>query len=141
MNAAEPQWGQTPLMFAAATGRTAAAETLMEAGADPSVTAAVLDIAARAEQDLAARRARQARIARERGGGTAGVIYDERERDKRAKEAQRRARAAAAKAAAREGPDRRRTGDRFHRGFRQDRIRRPRRPEETDGRRNRRGEG
>lgn len=103
VNAVEPNWGQTPLMFAAATGRTAAVETLMEKGADPAITAAVLDVAARAEQDLAARRARQARIARERGGGTAGVIYDERERDKRAKEAQRRARAAAAKAAAEKG--------------------------------------
>ena len=103
INAVEPQWGQTPLMFAAAVGRTAAVGMLMAAGADASVTAAVLDVAARAEQDLAARRARQARIARERGGGTAGVIYDERERDKRAKEAQRRARAAAAKAASEKG--------------------------------------
>ena len=103
VNAVEPQWGQTPLMFAASVGRAAAAETLMKAGADPAVTAKVLDVAARAEQDLAARRARQARIARERGGGTAGVIYDERERDKRAKEAQRRARAAAAKAAREKG--------------------------------------
>ena len=103
LDAVEPQWGQTPLMFAAAIGRTAAVETLMEAGADPSVTAKVLDVAARAEQNLIARRARQARIARERGGGSAGVIYDERERDKRAKEAQRRARAAAAKAAKEKG--------------------------------------
>ena len=103
LDAVEPQWGQTPLMFAAAIGRTAAVETLMEAGADPSVTAKVLDVAARAEQNLIARRARQARIARERGGGSAGVIYDERERDKRAKEAQRRARAAAAKAAREKG--------------------------------------
>ena len=103
LDAVEPQWGQTPLMFAAAIGRTAAVETLMEAGADPSVTAKVLDVASRAEQNLIARRARQARIARERGGGSAGVIYDERERDKRAKEAQRRARAAAAKAAREKG--------------------------------------
>ena len=103
VDSVEPQWGQTPLMFAAATGRTAAVEALMEAGANPGVTAKVLDVAARAEQNLAARRARQERIARERGGGTAGVIYDERERDKRAKAAQRRARAAAAKAAKEKG--------------------------------------
>ena len=103
VDAVEPQWGQTPLMFAAATGRTAAVDALMEAGANPAITAKVLDVAARAEQNLAARRARQARIARERGGGTAGVIYDERERDKKAKEAQRRARAAAAKAAKEKG--------------------------------------
>ena len=103
VDSVEPQWGQTPLMFAAATGRTAAVEALMEAGANPAVTAKVLDVAARAEQNLAARRARQERIARERGGGTAGVIYDERERDKRAKAAQRRARAAAAKAAKEKG--------------------------------------
>lgn len=102
VDAVEPQWGQTPLMFAAAIGRTAAVETLMEAGAKPEITAKVLDVAARAEQNLIARRARQARIARERGGG-ADVIYDERERDKRAKEAQRRARAAAAKAAKEKG--------------------------------------
>ena len=103
VDSVEPQWGQTPLMFAAAIGRTAAVEALMEAGANPAVTAKVLDVAARAEQNLAARRARQERIARERGGGTAGVIYDERERDKRAKAAQRRARAAAAKAAKEKG--------------------------------------
>ncbi len=102
VDAVEPQWGQTPLMFAAGIGRTAAVETLLEVGANPAVTAAVLDVAARAEQDLIARRARQQRIARERGGG-ADVIYDERERDKRAKAAQRRARAAAAKAAKEKG--------------------------------------
>ena len=96
LDAVEPQWGQTPLMFAAAVGRTAAVATLLEAGADPSITASVLDVAARAERDLLARRARQARI--DQGRGAAGVIYDERERDKKAREAQRRARAAAAKA-------------------------------------------
>ena len=101
LDAVEPQWGQTPLMFAAGTGRTAAVATLLEAGADPSITAVVLDVAARAEQDLLARRARQARV--DQGRGAAGVIYDERERDKRAKEAQRRARAAAAKAANEKG--------------------------------------
>ena len=107
-NAREPQWGQTPLMFAAGTGRTAAVEALLEVGADPAVTASVLDIAARAESDLLARRARQARIDRARGA--AGVIYDPRERDKQRKEAQRRAKAAAEKAAkekgrTEEGPD------------------------------------
>ncbi len=100
LNVVEPQWGQTPLMFAAATGRAAAVEALLVRGADPSATASVLDVAARAEADLLARRARQARVDRERGG--AGVIYDPRERDKQRKEAQRRAKAAAAAKAERE---------------------------------------
>ena len=101
LDAVEPQWGQTPLMFAAAVGRTAATEALLAAGADPGVTASVLDVAARAESDLLARRARQARVDRQRGA--AGVIYDPRERDKRRKEAQRRAKAAAAEAASEKG--------------------------------------
>ena len=105
VNAVEPGWGQTPLMFAAGVGRPETVGALLEAGADPAVTAAVLDVAARGEADLIARRARQARVDRERGG--AGVIYDPRERDKQRRAAQRRARAAAAKAEREKG----RTGE------------------------------
>ena len=99
VNAVEPGWGQTPLMFAAGVGRPETVGALLGAGADPAVTAAVLDVAARSEADLIARRVRQARVDRERG---AGVIYDPRERDR-----QRRARAAAAKAEREKG----RTGE------------------------------
>ena len=94
VNAVEPQWGQTPLMFAAAAGRPEAITALLSRGADASVTASVLDIASRSEIDLAARRARQARVDRERGA--AGVIYDPRDRDRRRAA---RAKAEAAKAA------------------------------------------
>ena len=105
VDAVEPGWGQTPLMFAAGVGRPETVRTLLEAGADPAVTAKVLDVAARGEADLLARRARQARVDRERGG--AGVIYDPRERDRQRRAAQRRARAAAARAEAQKG----RTGE------------------------------
>ncbi len=101
VSSVEPQWGQTPLMFAAAAGRPEAVTELLGLGADPSVTAHVLDIASRSELDLAARRARQARIDRERG--SAGVIYDPRERDRRRREAARKLRAATAKAEAEKG--------------------------------------
>ncbi len=92
VDAVEPQWGQTPLMFAAGGGRTDAVKALLEAGADPGITAKVLDVASRAEADLVRRRARQQRIAAERGGA-ANVIFDPRERERRRREA-------AAKAAA-----------------------------------------
>ena len=105
VDAVEPGWGQTPLMFAAGVGRPETVRALLEAGADPGVTATVLDVAARGEADLLARRARQARVDRERGG--AGVIYDPRERDRQRRAAQRRARAAAARAEAQKG----RTGE------------------------------
>ncbi len=95
VDAVEPQWGQTPLMFAAAGGRTGSVNALLEEGADPSITARVLDVASRAEADLVARRARQQRIAAERGGA-ANVIFDPRERERRRREAA--AKAAAEKA-------------------------------------------
>ncbi len=95
VDAVEPQWGQTPLMFAAAGGRTGSVTALLEAGADPSITARVLDVASRGEADREARRARQQRIAAERGGA-ANVIFDPRERERRRREAA--AKAAAEKA-------------------------------------------
>lgn len=107
LDAVEPHWGQTPLMFAAGMARADAAAALLEAGADPSVTASVLDIAARGEADRVARRERQARVDRERGGGAAGVIFDPREFDRRRREAQRKAREAAEKAEREKG----RTGE------------------------------
>ncbi len=95
VDAVEPQWGQTPLMFAAGGGRADAVRVLLEVGADPGITAKVLDVASRAEADLVRRRARQQRIAAERGGA-ANVIFDPRERERRRREA-------AAKAAAEKG--------------------------------------
>ncbi len=96
VDAVEPQWGQTPLMFAAGGGRSESVQALLDAGADPSITAKVLDVASRAEADLVARRARQRRIAEARGGGAANVIFDPRERERRRREAA--AKAAAEKA-------------------------------------------
>ncbi len=43
-NAREGSAGQTPLMFAAAANRAAAAAALLEAGADPGITTAVVDV-------------------------------------------------------------------------------------------------
>lgn len=51
----EPMWDQTPLMFAAAAGRTDVVRALLAAGADPSITARVMDMDAREQQDRADR--------------------------------------------------------------------------------------
>jgi len=59
----EPQWGQTPLMFAAALGRTAVVKTLITRGADVRATASVVDISARNKSDSVESRARNARVA------------------------------------------------------------------------------
>ncbi len=56
IDARETQWGQTPLMFAAAKGRTPAVGALLEARADPAITAKVVDISLREEQDRADQR-------------------------------------------------------------------------------------
>ncbi len=61
-NATEPRWGQTPLMFAAAKGRAEAVSALLELGARPDVTAKVIDVQARADEDQRARAARQRRM-------------------------------------------------------------------------------
>ncbi len=72
----ESEWGMTPLMFAAVKGRSRAVTALLDAGAEPGVTAKVLDVVERARIDLEERRARQARLAAERGG--TGILYAER---------------------------------------------------------------
>ncbi len=102
LDAVEPNWGQTPLMFAAGMARAEAASALLAAGADPTLTASVLDIAARAEADRIARRARQRRVDEQRGSSGSGVIFDPREYDKRRREAQRKAAEEAAAKAERE---------------------------------------
>ncbi len=56
VNAREAQWGQTPLMFAAAKNRNATVRELLLAGADPLITAKVVDISAREEMDRADQR-------------------------------------------------------------------------------------
>lgn len=67
VDARESNWGQTPLMFAAAAGRLEAAKALVEAGADPALTASVLDMVSREQED------RQAQSQRDGGGpGAAG---------------------------------------------------------------------
>ena len=60
----EPQWGQTPLMFAAASGRAEVIAVLIENGADPSMSAKVVDIVTRDKEDALERRERTKRIAR-----------------------------------------------------------------------------
>ncbi len=76
VDAREEEWGLTPLMFAAVRGRVAAVKTLMDAGADASVTAGVLDVVERARLDMEERRERQARLAEQRGGS--GILQAER---------------------------------------------------------------
>ena len=55
-NAREGSAGQTPLMFAAAANRPAAAAALLEAGADPATTTAVVDVLPRLALDREANR-------------------------------------------------------------------------------------
>ncbi len=76
VDARETAWGLTPLMFAAVRDRVGAVQALMEAGADPSVTADVLDVVERSRLDMQERRERQARLAEKRGG--TGILYAER---------------------------------------------------------------
>ena len=76
VDARETAWGLTPLMFAAVRDRLAAVNALMEAGADPAVTANVLDVVERARLDMEERREREARLAETRGGS--GVLQAER---------------------------------------------------------------
>ena len=62
-NVKEPEWGQTPLMFAAVQGRADAVRLLLKRGADPSITAKVVDLMARAAEDRVARRERNQTLA------------------------------------------------------------------------------
>ena len=73
-NAREPEWGQTPLMFAAAADRADAIPVLITGGADPSITARVLDIVARNDWDTAERRNRNDRLAAIRAGETPSEV-------------------------------------------------------------------
>ena len=73
-NAVESAWGQTPLMFAAASDRAGAIHALIGGGADPSITARVIDIAARDGEDREAQRRRDERVEalQQLQGGTGG---------------------------------------------------------------------
>lgn len=64
VDAQEPMWLQTPLMFASASGHTPVVRVLLAAGADPAVTARVLDMDAREQQDRADRRRQEEAQAR-----------------------------------------------------------------------------
>lgn len=64
----EPMWEQTPLMFAAAAGHTRTIETLLAAGADPALTARVMDMDAREQQDRADRQRQEGGEAGPAGG-------------------------------------------------------------------------
>ncbi len=76
VDAGETKWGMTPLMFAAVQGRTDAIRAILKAGADPSLTANVLDVVERARYDSDERRARQAQLEELRGNS--GVLQAER---------------------------------------------------------------
>jgi ankyrin repeat protein len=68
VDAPEGMWRQTPLMFAAAAGRTDVVRALLEAGADPALTARVLDMTEREEQDDADRQRVEKMAERQRAG-------------------------------------------------------------------------
>jgi ankyrin repeat protein len=74
VNVRESEWGQTPLMFAAALGRTDAVKALLARKADPRITAKVVNISERNRQDAVESRDRNARVAaiqRERAAANA----------------------------------------------------------------------
>ncbi|MCZ6918783.1 MAG: ankyrin repeat domain-containing protein, partial [Gemmatimonadetes bacterium] len=58
VNARESEWGQTPLIFAAAYNRVEALGVLLRRGADAGISTEVVDVPARQERDLAARQRR-----------------------------------------------------------------------------------
>jgi ankyrin repeat protein len=72
VDAKEAQWEQTPLMFAAAFNRVEALNTLLKRGADYTITAKVLDIAARAAEDRTDRTRRNTRMAALQAGERQG---------------------------------------------------------------------
>jgi ankyrin repeat protein len=86
IDAREPVWGQTPLMFAAAAGRTEAIEVLLEKGANPALTAKVVDVIERDKADRAERRRRNQRIAAQRDARAAERQREREEAEKRGNE-------------------------------------------------------
>ena len=72
VDAREPVWGQTPLMFAAARARTEAIVVLLARGADPELAGAVVDVGARNEADREESRRRRGRIAAQRSALASG---------------------------------------------------------------------
>lgn len=113
----EPEWGQTPLSFAAARGRTEAVEALLAAGADPLVTASVMDLVDRDIADRASERQRRAEVAamRARAKGVEAVVADEPAQESATRQVQAgetQAREAQAREAAQEALEiRQRTGE------------------------------
>ncbi|MEP6491786.1 MAG: ankyrin repeat domain-containing protein [bacterium] len=58
VNAKESEWGQTPLMFAAAADRGAVIRVLIKRGADPSIKTKMVNLTEQGAQDQAANRKR-----------------------------------------------------------------------------------
>jgi ankyrin repeat protein len=77
VEATEGMWLQTPLMFASAAGHAPVVTALLQAGADPAVTARVMDMDAREQQDRADRRRQeeiQSRIRAAREGDPSASV-------------------------------------------------------------------
>lgn len=77
MDAREPEWGQTPLHFAAALGRTHAVNALLAAGADPLITAQVMDLVERDIADRASERRRRTEVEAKRAEARGAVVASE----------------------------------------------------------------
>ena len=73
----EPAWGQTPLHFAAALGRTQTVKALLAAGADPLISAKVMDLVERDIADRASERRRRAEVQALRAGAKGAVVAPE----------------------------------------------------------------
>jgi uncharacterized protein len=76
IDAKESGYGQTPLMFAAAHDRVAVVKLLLARGADPAISAHVVDLMTLAAQDRVARQARNQVLAAYRAEQAAGPTWN-----------------------------------------------------------------
>jgi ankyrin repeat protein len=77
VNVVESAAGQTPLMFAAANGRAAAARALIEGGADPSIQTEVVDLLERTVIDREAQNRLRDAQREIRGGEDRSLTFEE----------------------------------------------------------------
>ena len=98
----EPAWGQTPLHFAAALGRTQTVKALLAAGADPLISAQVMDLVERDIADRASERRRRAEVQALRAGAKGTAVAPETADQSQAASLSREPSAAAGRDASRE---------------------------------------